>query len=73
MERFEPDSTFTFHFAYLSCRLGEIEEGWTWLEKAFQLCKDRNTFDRLRLRALDDPDLEPDCRKMAAKAGSGVR
>ena len=44
-----------YHLAVYGCYLHRLREAWTWLDRAFGI-GDVNQF---KLKALDDPDLEP--------------
>jgi tetratricopeptide (TPR) repeat protein len=49
------NSTMLYNLACYSCKLNQLKESMSWLEKAIDLAGKRD----IRLMALDDPDLEP--------------
>ena len=59
LEKLEPNATLPYHLARYCCRLGQVDEAKTWLEQAFAVAQEKGEMDQLRLRALNDPDLEP--------------
>ena len=54
-ETFPKVPIIPYNLACYPCQLGSLKEAWQWLEKAFALGDSK----RLKLMALDDPDLEP--------------
>ena len=44
-----------YNLACYSCKLGNQEDAWRWLEDAFGLGDEKE----IKLMALDDPDLKP--------------
>jgi predicted Zn-dependent protease len=57
------NSTIAYHLARYSARLGQMDEAKQWLGKALLVASDMEEAERLRKRAMEDPDLEP-LRKM---------
>jgi tetratricopeptide (TPR) repeat protein len=55
VEKFPEDAIMRYNLACYECQLGRLEQAKTWLEKAFDLGDAR----KLKLMALDDPDLGP--------------
>lgn len=55
VNRFERDHVIYYNLACYECQLGRLEQAMQWLEMAFLLGGMR----RMKLAALDDPDLEP--------------
>jgi Flp pilus assembly protein TadD len=55
VERFPLSATIRYNLACYECQLGRLEQAKKWLEEAFRLGNAR----RIKLAALDDPDLEP--------------
>ena len=53
--RFPQEPTIAYNLACYACQLGRLSDGQGLLEKAFQLGDPK----KLKLMALDDPDLEP--------------
>ena len=51
---FPGDEIIPYDLACVCCALKRIDEGWRWLSKAIE-----TGGDAIRLKALDDPDLEP--------------
>jgi hypothetical protein len=56
--RFPSEPIIAFNLACYTCRLKQMDSAWFWLGKAFEIGKSLNQFDRIRLMALDEPDLE---------------
>jgi tetratricopeptide (TPR) repeat protein len=54
-QKFPDEHLIPYNLACYACQLGSLKEAWQWLEKAFALGDSK----RLKLMALDDPDLEP--------------
>ncbi len=52
---FPDDPIRRYNLACYECQLGRLEQAKNWLGKAFELGDGR----KLKLMALDDPDLEP--------------
>ena len=48
-----------FYAACYGAQLGRIPEAWTWLAKAFEHAESQEIRQKLKLRALDEPDLKP--------------
>ena len=55
VDKFPASATMRYNLACYACQLGNLERAKQWLEKAFALGGAR----KMRLAALDDPDLEP--------------
>ncbi len=55
VDKFPEDPIMRYNLACYECQLGRIEQAKHWLEKAFEIGDPR----KLKLMALDDPDLEP--------------
>jgi hypothetical protein len=53
--QFPQEPTIPYNLACYDCQLGNLKEARQWLEKAFDIGDSK----RLKLMALDDPDLEP--------------
>jgi tetratricopeptide (TPR) repeat protein len=58
-DRFGMNPTFALGLACCHARLGDLAEAKRHLELAMDLAEDKAVQDRLKLRALDEPDLEP--------------
>ena len=54
-DRFPEHSTVFYHLAVYGCRLHKVREAWAWLERTFEI----GDADQIKLKALDDSDLEP--------------
>jgi hypothetical protein len=59
LDRFDPDCTFRFQLACYSAQLGQVQEARTWLRGAIEAAGDEEGLRRLKVRALDEPGLEP--------------
>ena len=57
--RFPPNATMPFYAACYCAQLGKIAEARAWLEKAFANAESQEVRQKLKLRALDEPDLKP--------------
>ncbi|MGO9203556.1 MAG: TPR end-of-group domain-containing protein [Limisphaerales bacterium] len=55
VEKFPDDAIMRYNLACYECQLGRIDQARRWLEKSFEIGDPR----KLKLMALDDPDLEP--------------
>lgn len=55
VEKFPDDAIMRYNLACYECQLGKLEQAKEWLEKAFEI----GDPTKLKLMALDDPDLEP--------------
>jgi len=55
VSRFPDQTTIFYHLAVYGCHLGRPREARKWLERAF----DVGDAGQIKLKALDDPDLEP--------------
>jgi tetratricopeptide (TPR) repeat protein len=60
VDKFPEDPILRYNMACYECQMGRLEQAKNWLEKAFELGDAR----KLKLMALDDPDLEPLWRKI---------
>lgn len=58
IKHFGPNPTFAFHLASLAARSGQMDEARHRVREAIDLAEDQETFDRLRLRILEEPALE---------------
>lgn len=56
---FESNSTIPYHLAQYCAKLGQIDLAKQWLGKALLAADGMEAVNRLRKRALEDPDLEP--------------
>jgi tetratricopeptide (TPR) repeat protein len=54
-DKFPQAPTVPYNLACYDCQLGNLKEARRWLERAFDIGDSK----RLKLMALDDPDLEP--------------
>ena len=59
MNRFPPNATMPYYAACYYAQLGRITEARGWLEKAFDYAESQEARQKLKLRALDEPDLKP--------------
>jgi Flp pilus assembly protein TadD len=55
VDKFPVSATIRYNLACYECQLGRLEQARQWLEKAFALGDGR----KMKLAALDDPDLQP--------------
>ncbi len=55
VEKFPSEWTIPYNLACYACQLGNLPEAKRWLQKALQI----EDASKLKLMALDDPDLEP--------------
>jgi tetratricopeptide (TPR) repeat protein len=55
VDRFPASATMRYNLACYECQLGRLEQARDWLAKAFKL----GNAKKMKLAALDDPDLEP--------------
>ena len=55
VDKFPLDATMPYNLACYECQLGNLERAKQWLSKAFAL----GDAKKMRLMALEDPDLEP--------------
>ncbi len=58
LNKFECNTTFPYYLALFSAKLGETNEARSWLEKAFACAKDKAESDRLKRRAMAEPELQ---------------
>ncbi len=54
-DRFPNQPMIAFNLACYACQLGRLEEAREWLRKAMDVGDEKD----IKLRAFDDPDLEP--------------
>ena len=59
IDRFETNATMPFYLALFYCRMGKIMDARQWLGKAFEHTVRKQERDKLKLKVLDEPDLEP--------------
>ena len=59
LDKFEPNSTIPYYLARYCSRLGLLGEARDWLQTAFRHAVDGEEEARLKLRALEEPDLVP--------------
>jgi len=59
MEMFESNVTFPFYIACCACQLGDKEEAMSWLGLAFVKARLPERMQRLKSKALEEPDLGP--------------
>ena len=62
LDRFPGESVLRYNVACYECQLGRLEQAKHWLEKAFKMGNPR----RMKLAALEDPDLEPLWKEIGA-------
>jgi tetratricopeptide (TPR) repeat protein len=62
VEKFPDNATMRYNLACYECRLGQLGQARRWLEKSFEIGDPR----KLKLVALDDPDLEPLWKKISS-------
>ncbi len=55
VSRFPDQTTIFYHLAVYGCHLRRLREAGKWLERAFEI----GDAKQIKLKALDDPDLEP--------------
>lgn len=55
VDKFPEDPIMRYNLACYECQLGRLEQAKNWLQKSFELGDAR----KMKLAALDDPDLEP--------------
>ena len=55
---FEPNSTIPYHLARYCARLGQTDQAKQWLGKALLAAEGMEAVEKLRKRAMEDPDLE---------------
>jgi hypothetical protein len=55
IDKFPDDAIMRYNLACYECQLGWFEQAKQWLAKAFKLGDPK----KIKLMALDDPDLEP--------------
>lgn len=54
-DKFERNKTIPYNLACYECQLGNLKQAREWLQKAIDLAGEND----VRIRALEDPDLEP--------------
>jgi hypothetical protein len=54
-DKFPTEWRIPYQLSCYTCRLGDLKEAYEWMEKAIDLAGKTD----IRLKALDDPDLEP--------------
>jgi predicted Zn-dependent protease len=59
VDDFESNSTIPYHLAQYCARLGQIDQAKQWLGKALLAADGIEEVEKLRQRAMEDPDLEP--------------
>lgn len=59
LDMFEPNATMAFYLSRYCCRLGDLDEGRRWLDRAFALARQQPARRHLKERALTEPDLAP--------------
>ncbi len=57
--RFEPYSTMPYFLACYACQLGRLKNAQDWLEHALEIAAETGDEKQLKLRAVDDPGLQP--------------
>jgi len=57
-EKFPDVELIPFNLACYACQMGLLPEARHWLKKSLEIAENTGTLDRLRTRALDDPDLK---------------
>jgi tetratricopeptide (TPR) repeat protein len=62
LDKFPDESILRYNVACYECRLGRLEQAKHWLEKAFKM----GNLRRMKLAALQDPDLEPLWKEIGA-------
>jgi tetratricopeptide (TPR) repeat protein len=62
LDKFPEESVLPYNVACYECRLGRLEQAKQWLGKAFKMGNAR----RMKLAALEDPDLEPLWKEIGA-------
>ncbi len=62
--RFEPNSTIPYFLACYACQLGRLLDAQNWLEHAMGIAAETGDERQLKLRAVDDPDLQPLWKEM---------
>jgi predicted Zn-dependent protease len=55
---FEANATLRYHLARYCARLGQIDKAKQWLGRALLAAEGSEAVERLRKRAMEDPDLE---------------
>jgi tetratricopeptide (TPR) repeat protein len=63
-EKFPDEPLISFNLSCYACQLGRLEDACHWLRRAFAIAARTGAKKRLRLMALNQPDLEPLWRKI---------
>lgn len=58
-EKFPDVHVIPFNLACYACQMGRLPEARDWLKRALEIAGKARNQKRVRLRALDEPDLEP--------------
>ena len=58
LDKFEPNTTFPYYLACYCANLGDLEAARTWLAKALSTARDEEEAGRIKLRAMNESDLE---------------
>jgi hypothetical protein len=61
-----PSSICAFHIACFCAQLGQFAEAQEWVRKTIEWAEDKEAQQRLRLRVLDEPVLEPFSKDLGA-------
>lgn len=65
VDQFPHNAIMRYNLACYECQLGRLEQAKTWLEKAYHLGEP----EKIKLMALEDPDLEPLWREILGRTG----
>lgn len=65
VKRFPGEPLVPFNLSCYACQLGRLEEAAEWLGRAFTLAARTGEKKRLKLMAMDEPDLEPLWRRIS--------
>ncbi len=57
--RFQLNSSIPYFLACYACQLGRLQDAQDWLEHALGIAAETGDEKQLKLRAVDDPDLQP--------------
>ena len=63
VDQFPDNAIMRYNLACYECQLGRLEQAKSWLEKAFKVGEP----EKIRLMALEDPDLEPLWREIMGR------
>ena len=58
-EKFPTEPLILYNLSCYACQMGRMEDAWNWLRLAFAIASKAGDKERLRLMALNQPDLEP--------------